>query len=393
MKAKIQRELMTQFLNRVQNPLKKADPVSSLVVLSAKKDDKEGDTLSAAVFTDTLLCVATLDASKEPTILSVEDEGTVAVDGNMLLKGSASLEFSDMLELEFEPRAGGTDDESDEVGSLKIQAGTEKLHLQCVDRVFSIDPGDAEEKMVVSGEDFVNYAGRVKIAAGKPNNDSAFSNVSIELDGDVTYVTTNGQQLAVATYTPIVANQGFSIILPYDALLLVSSMCSNDQDVRVSVANGKPVKALFTQKITYAMSEMGEATYRIISLADKFPNFKAHIDRLSFVSSCKVSVKSLKGACGSLDVFEQVRATMELDIDGGRLRFDKKTPNGRARRSLQITEADGDQLELDISSRHFAVAASSAIEDEIELKLSGSKSLGLLDLGGNTRMYFMPFVN
>jgi hypothetical protein len=56
-----------------------------------------------------------------------------------------------------------------------------------------------------------------------------------------------------------------------------------------------------------------------------------------------------------------------------------------------LLDADGDDMVVQVSSRHFKVAADKATEDDIDLFLSGKTSMAMLTLGGGVRMYFQPF--
>jgi DNA polymerase III sliding clamp (beta) subunit (PCNA family) len=255
----------------------------------------------------------------------------------------------------------------------------------------------------MAGDDFIKFCGKVGISAGRAAMSLEWANVEISMGGgngakQVKLVTTNGQQLTIAEFAPASGENDFLIILPYDTILAVTKMCSAEQDVSFSIGGGTPARALIEQPFVYAMTELGKATYRVIALSDRFPKFAKAIAKLSFIAGCKVEARTLKEICSTLVVFEQVRTRIAFskDDDGtmsGAMTFDKMAEEGSAKRIMPVSDVSGEELELDISSRHLAVAVKKAEDEVLDLKFSGKHSLGLLDLGGGVRMYFMPFKN
>jgi DNA polymerase III sliding clamp (beta) subunit (PCNA family) len=403
MKVKIQRALLEQLLNKVEKGLKAGDPIASLVVLSAEKDD-DGDVLRAAVSNENLLCSAEVDASKEKSIISIDEPGKAALSGDMLIDTVSSLQNFDTLDLEFDstPPVGGSDDDDDDgdddaTGTLIVKFGDEEVRLQCVSRTFNTKIEAGKEKAVVSGSKFIDYCDKVGISAGKPNQSTNWSNISMAMaeNGDgqkkVTFVTTNGQQLTVAEFEPDSSEDDFAVVLPYDIVTAVAKMCVPNQDVSVSVSDDSPPRIMFSQPISYAMTQMGTATYQVVALNDKFPPYEKVIDKLDFVSSCMINAKAFKEVCSTLAIFEIVRTAMDFSVGKREIKFNKSASSGSVKRSLSLDDADGDDMEVSISSRHFKVAGDKTNQDVITLHLSGKKSMGLLDIGDGVRMYFQPF--
>lgn len=401
MKVKIQRGLLEQLLNKVQKGLKAGDPIASLVVLSAEKDSGR-DVLRAAVSNENLLCSAELNASKEESILSVEEPGKAALSGEMLIETVASLQNFDILELEFDATppvkvSDDDDDVSDATGTLIIKFGDEEVRLQCVDRTFNTKIEDGDDKATVSGDKFIDYCDKVGISAGKANQNAAWANISMSMaengDGNkkVTFVTTNGQQLTVAEFSPDSSPEDFSVVLPYDVVATVMKMCVANQDVNISVSQDNPPRVMFSQSISYAMTEMGKATYQVVALNDKFPPYEDIIKKLDFISSCKMNTQAFKEVCSTLAIFERVRTTMDFSVGKREIKFNKSASNGSVKRALALDDADGEDMVIDISSRHLLVAAKAASQDAVDMFLSGKKSMGLLELGDGVRMYFQPF--
>ena len=136
---------------------------------------------------------------------------------------------------------------------------------------------------------------------------------------------------------------------------------------------------------------MGRSTYRLTCTNEKFPSWKKVVDRIDFVTTCKMDAKKFKGACETLNIFDQVRSTAEFSTDDGVSKLTKKTPGGSAHRTIPIEDVVGKSMDIELSSRHFEVASKAVVGDEIGVSLSGRKSIGMLNLGGGVRMYFVPF--
>jgi hypothetical protein len=427
MKFKIQRTLFQQFLARIQGGLKQNDPMASLIVLEAIKADG-GDSLVAAVSNDNLLCRAELDGSKDDSLLAIESAGKIAISGDSFSKVVESLARHDLLQLEFEPRqADGTDggdgdDETEESGTLIIQGGTEQVKLQCIDRVFDTSPDRGKAKTVLGGDLFAKNCVKVGISVGKASANVQYANIKISMkeisamvdgaDGEkverkshqVTFCTTNGQQLTIAEFEPESGVEAFSSILPYDTVLAVSRMCTAEQDVALFVYDGPPEQATFEQDILYATSEIGKATYRVIALSDRFPDYESSVGKLSFISSCQIEAQAIREICATLGVFEKVRTRLTLEVgeaetdeEGnevlprGEIKFDKVDEVGSAKREMSVSNVVGDDIVVDVSSRHLQVSIPHAEGETMDLSFSGKHGLGMLGLGGGARVYFQPF--
>ena len=221
----------------------------------------------------------------------------------------------------------------------------------------------------------------------------------------ITFCTTNGQQLTIAEFEPESGVEAFASILPYETVLSVSKMCTAEQDVSLVVSNGPPAQATFEQDILYATSEIGKATYRVIALSDRFPDYENSVGKLSFISSCQIDVQAAKEICATLGVFEKVRTRLTLEVepsegvdeDGneilsrGDIKFDKVDEVGSAKREMNVSNVVGEDIVVDLSSRHLQVSIPHAEGETMELSFSGKHGLGRLALGDGVCMYFQPF--
>jgi hypothetical protein len=220
----------------------------------------------------------------------------------------------------------------------------------------------------------------------------------------VTFCTTNGQQLTIAEFEPESGVDDFSSILPYDTVLAVSRMCTAEQDVALFVYDGPPEQATFEQDILYATSEIGKATYRVIALSDRFPDYESSVGKLSFISSCQIEAQAIREICATLGVFEKVRTRLTLEVgeaetdeEGnevlprGEIKFDKVDEVGSAKREMSVSNVVGDDIVVDVSSRHLQVSIPHAEGETMDLSFSGKHGLGMLGLGGGARVYFQPF--
>lgn len=402
MKATIHRSLLEELLNHVSGGLKSDDPISELIVLSTEKQTISQYWLSASVFNEHLCCSAKINGSKDKSLLDISEFGKVSVVGETLINAVKSLkECEQKLSLEFEPiKKESADNDEDEglAGTLKIKAGEDEIRLQCFERTFDTNTSNKLSVSTIKGSTLHRCCQKTGISAGKIIANDEWANVHISAsknNNEITLVTTNGQQLTIGKIAAEEIKEDFCAILPYEIMRCVTKMCDGDEDVEISLSTDKPTKTLFSKKILYAdISEIGMATYQISPITDKFPNFEKLLSRLSWVTTCKIDANILKSVCNSLDIFDQVRTFMSLTIKDnkiGELVFHKTVDKGTTKRKISVKDASGENIELNISSRHLQVAVGQASINEITMYLSGSKSMGKLDLGDGIAMFFQPF--
>lgn len=415
MKVEIFRNYLESGLGRVAAALDSSSEMGSLVGLKALKDG-----LYISVHSENLACQVKLDAKSDGSnIMKIVDEGSVSVNGKMLIDAIASLEGKSNLTIEFEPAPSGqeatqapatpaTDDAEVEeepkektVGLLSIRAERgkdfEEVSLSCVERKVTVTMPPLDAAIVIKGETLKDYYKKVGVSAGKANMAAELANISISgKDGSVTMVTTNGQQLSLAKFAADV-KKAASVLLPYDILSKAIGMLSGEDPVSIQLGDSKPVCAYVTQPFAFLQKENGETRYKITAISDAFPNFDRVLSKLNWIATCRINKAEMEQSIKSFDVFEQVRTRLELSKDRSEIGLRKVTDKGKAKRFVSVNDLaftkkeDEQDIEMDVSSRHLSLGISTALEDTVTLSLSGRSTMAKLDLGKGLEFYFQPF--
>lgn len=413
MKVEIFRNYLVAGLGRISAALDTSD-IGSLVGIKVEKDG-----LYLSVHSDNLACQVKLDAKSDgDNILKIVSEGNVSVNGKMLIDAISSLEGKSNLSIEFEPAPtdapvaapAETDDaETDEepkektIGQLSIKAERgkdfEEVSLSCVERKVNVAMPVPDPAIVIKGAMFKDYYKKVGVSAGKANMAAELANVSISAkDGVVTMVTTNGQQLSLAKFEAEVKKSA-SVLLPYDILAKAIGMLGGEESdtVAIQLSEGKPVCAFVSQPLRFLNKENGEARYKITSISDAFPNFDRVLSKLSWIATCRINKAEMEQSIKSFDVFEQVRTRLELSKERSEIGLRKVTDKGKAKRFVSVNDLvftkpeEAQDIEMDVSSRHLSLGISTALEDNVTLKMSGKSTMAKFDLGKGLEFYFQPF--
>jgi DNA polymerase III sliding clamp (beta) subunit (PCNA family) len=413
MKFEIFRNYLVAGLGRISAALDNSD-IGSLVGIKVEKDG-----LYLSVHSDNLACQVKLDAKSDgDNILKIINEGNASVPGKMLIDAISSLEGKSNLSIEFEPAPADaqvdvpvvdpddaeTDEEPKEktIGQLSIRAERgkdfEEVGLSCVERKVTVTMPSNDPAIVIKAAAFKDYYKKVGVSAGKANMAAELANVSISAkDGSVTMVTTNGQQLSLAKFEAEV-KKAASVLLPYDILAKAVGMLGGEEGDTVSIqlSEGKPVCAFVSQPLRFLNKENGEARYKITSISDAFPNFDRVLSKLSWIATCRINKAEMEQSIKSFDVFEQVRTRLELSKDRNEIGLRKVTDKGKAKRFVSVNDlvfpnGNPQDIDMDVSSRHLSLGISTAIEDNVTLKMSGKSTMAKFDLGKGLEFYFQPF--
>jgi DNA polymerase III sliding clamp (beta) subunit (PCNA family) len=414
MKIKTQRALLAQIVKTVSPALVKGDtPAEAGQYVILKVDEKE---LSVIVACDALTAKATIGSSMlEGEMLEITSGGKYAVNGSMLLHDLSTSAVNDSIVIDFKEQkatAKAKKQEEDELGEDADKAAvepesvgtlfikypgpkgeTDTTRLQCID--LPVDPKievDTSSRLTIKGSDFIQYVRQVGIAIGKANMNEDYSNVLIKTTGNmVEMVGTNGIQLSLAVFESVDSSKDLRMVLPYEKVAAIAKMIQPDRSVTIYLTEGQTRDAVFLQDVTYGEKVVGRAMFKIREKTDRFVQYEALIKSLSFISSCKVKRQQLKAACERLEGVTLAKTAMSFDPTKELIAFSKDEGSGGITTHVSIESAQGQKLDMNVSSRHLRVAADATTEEDIELKLSGAKSLGLMVLSPTFSMYFMPF--
>lgn len=418
MKISVQKSLLEQELKSICSVLTKGsilDP-GRYVVVQVDQDELRMFVARPDLQASVSICKSGL--------LEIQEPGECALDGNFLLK-MLEAATDDKLVLEFVPLTQGADDtlEDDDDSAppdqdqldvkkpsddkVQKKSGTltgsylsseEHFSVQTVlwSKACSLDVQGATIKS--SGRDFSDLVKRVGIAAGDNKLDSDHTNVFIRGKADcLDLVTKTTTQLAWAK-SPAEIQQECEIIVPYHLLKEAVGMLSGEALEASVVEKSDLPKSLYVrQQSLFGTQTVGYRTARICGTGIKFGSFESRLGQLDFARACKVQRSSLKKICDGLDVFQFVRTKVSYDPSKKKITFSKREAN-TVLKPLDVEDASGDPLDLDISSKHIKQAVSVCDEEQLKIEFSGKDSLvmvGVLDRENESysrfRCYFMPF--
>jgi len=410
MKFEIFRDYFELGLQRISAALDSNHELASLVGIKVTKD-----AVVMSVQGDNLACQVKLDAKEDgDKILKIKEPGSASVPGKMLIDAVSSLEGKASVSVEFEPitetaEKAEEDDDEKSSGLLSIQSIEKKpegVSLACVARDVNVKIPDPDPSLVMDSTNFKEYYKKVGVSAGKANMAAMYANVSITAEGDsVAMVTTNSQQISRSEFKADVKKK-LSALLPYEILAKAVGMLSSDPKDAVSLqlSDNQPVVAFLYQPLSFLKKANGEARYKVTSISDAFPNVERVLKKLNFMVWGRINRQAMEKVMKSFDLFDQVRTRMELSASNSEIGLYKDADKGKAKRYIPVadlTYEEGEQdLEMDISSRHLSQGISSAMGDDIILRLSGASTMAKLELGaiqedgkseGSLDLYFQPF--
>ncbi len=367
-----------------------------------------GTKLSAIVARQDFAAIATIDASyMQEEMLTIAAEGSFVVDGRALADDFDTADNADVVTIEHKvltsketaktPDADPENPAPERTGALCIsrpapKGMSELTKLHTVGISINPEVGIAPNaKITLHAAEFSKHLKAVGMSVGKVTMSLDYSNVLIKVKGDIVeMVTTNGQQLTKATFPAIDCDKDVQVLLPYDQVLTIMKMCDDKRKITITVGKGAPQTVVISQEIEYGDKVVGECTFRLREPACKFVNYEPLIEKLSFVSGCKIRTQDLKAICHKIRM-EPVKAATVFDPEKEVIGLAKKSPTVDKSVVLPVTSATGPRMELDLSSGHLAASADVCPVDEIELKFSGPKSLECMVLGPNLTTYFQPF--
>lgn len=375
----------------------------------------EKGSVSFTIQREDIVVRATLDMAKivDPKLLTISKEGFAVVNGTsnakIVLKNHSQLpihiKFDEKKKTAKAADGQPADEIFDDSGTMiygiigdtgkKWRASLQSLHVPDCD--LAIDVG--EIKAVISGKDLQNYAKFVGAYGGKVSASTRWSDALVRLHKDengkdqMQFVTTNGQQIGIAMFSPVASHGEFKSVITADALQDVSKYINPELDVAVHVKAGTPSTLSFVQRLTYGNGEVGSIIVRVPTSADKFYNFEGPTSRLNTATTIKLKAQALKNACDMLDVIDRVKTKTNVDVAAKQVSFHKEGEEGVIDDlSMSLVSASGNPIELDLSSRHLCMMADQAKEsDEVTIHLSGRTSMALTILDDNRRVYFAPF--
>lgn len=404
MKFSIQNALLGQMMKRISPVLVKAKDPSDLgqyIVITATKDS-----VSMMVSRQDVVVKATVDAGD---LVKVFEPGTCTVNGEKISRMPSLVKVSDKITLETKASSGGQAPAADgeeaspvnEAGQLIAtypgHKGDEFFEFPYVDLSISGKIEVAEDTVAeVSGKDFISYIKQVGIAVGESTMSDKFTNVLFRVGGErIDLATTNGQQLAWAKFRPERKSKDFMCVVSYDGLLTLSKTSESDHAVSVFLSAGEPRALVTKQAIRFGGNPVGVVQARIPSTSDSFVQFEKKLESLSFRHQCKIKRQQAKECFDKACLYDKSRSTVAFDKENELITVRKTDAKGRALATLPISAAQGENLELDLSSRHILVGIDASSSEELELKFSGKKSMAVLQLeaseNASVQMYFMPF--
>lgn len=377
----------------------------------------ESDSVSVSVIREDLIARATVESKKvaDPQLLNLIGPGFVVVNGGansqFVLKSHSQAAISAKFEAKKATKVAAKTDDSDtdevleEIGvfSYRLVGATNKkwkLGLQCVNLPecdVAVDLGD--KKAEISGPDLQKYAKFVGAYGGKGTMSTNWSNALLSMKGDtVEFVTTNGQQIGVARFRPTQSGSNFEAIISCDAFAEAVKMMSDESPVSIYVKSGSPAFVSFVQRLTFGNGDVGSLVVRVPTSADKFHNFRGPIEKLLFKSIIKAKTQQLRNICDMLDcIGSRVKTKAVLDIAKMQVAFFKQGEEGFIEAEEEglalplIDGSKGDNVELDLSSRHLRLMADQTEKEDLMVEFSGKTTMGRATLDDNRMVYFIPF--
>ncbi len=408
MKVTCPNDLVTRLVKSVSEANQKGSSPADISQYTAL-EASEGK-LSAIVTREDFAAIATVYASKvEGGLLKIEADGRHTVDGGELLHEFVTARPEDTVTIEYKKLAAQpkkTDDEADPEAATVETVGTVSVSrpaikgLTEVSKMYSVGlvvkPSfefTPDVKITVSAAEFAKHLKQVGISVGKATMSLDYSNLMVKVKGDdVEMVTTNGQQLTLATFKAIDAQKNVEFLLQYDQVVSVMKALDPTRSVYINIMKqpNAPQVVVFSQDVLFGGVAVGECMFRLREPACKFVSYEPLIKSLSFIASCKIKKTDLKFICGRLPD-SVIKTSTVFDPEKELIAFSK---TGSAREKnvyMPVTAVTGSRMELDISSGHVAAAVDACEGDEIELRMSGPKSLESMVLGPNLTTWFQPF--
>lgn len=408
MKITVQRPILAKVVDGVKGLVSKASRYGKYTTLRA--DDVAG-TITCSVAADEVAGKCVIDQKKvaDPNLLNISESGVAVIDGERHVKtivedetpGSIVVTFKSKKVVKATPTPeddltgeGETEEQDDENGTLSFEfPDDEKIGLQSVDVNCEPVIEVGKDKVVLKGSDFQKYVKFIKEYSGKSSMNTKWANTQVTVLGTkVTMVVTNGYQLAFAEFEAEKTIEDVSITVPTDMLAAMANLANPEGSITLAIKEGTPGYLVMSQDITFASQVIGSAMFRINLSSNKFVNFTKVISALNFKSTCKANIQSLRRACRRCDIVEKVRSKAKLEVGKKVLHLFKQEDEALADGiKVQLMEATGDDMDMEISSRHIEVPAGQCEKDSLEIKFSGPKSMVLVVLDENRSVYFPPF--
>lgn len=403
MEFEVQRSLFAYFLQRLTGAVTKSnDPKDTGRYIVLKTTDGK---LSATVSCDDVLANVSLDSGLFPNsdLLCIKGSGTYAVNGSQLIdlicesnvNGTVKIKFEDNAEME--PPEDEDEDSLPGVGALKIDMlGLSEKHettwLQCVSlpapSAFDVDE---KSKISVNTEEFVKTIEKVGTAAGKSNQNIEYGHVLLRtVKGSLDLVTLDGHKVA---WAKIGTDSSGKIkgLAPYDRSLAIAKTFVGE-DLSIYKPSDGPEGIVFSQSLTYGEVPVGRSVYRTLAVSENFPNFEQIIKNLDFRFGCKFKTQHLQYLAKRLSLFETVKTKLIFDPVAKTITFEKDEAAARAKDYiLPLIDAEGQKLEMYISSRFLKSGVAHCENEEMEIKFSGQKTLMVMNLAKNLKLFLQPF--
>jgi DNA polymerase III sliding clamp (beta) subunit (PCNA family) len=416
MKVTCHNDLLTKLVNRVSGANQKGSSpadVSQYITLSAS-----GGNLSASVARDDFAVFAHLESGRLNDSLTIVQDGKYVLNGEAVVHDLNTSTTNDVVTLEHkkddvrnivqEPKDGDAPPAPKNNGCLYLSRPGPKKNTVDLTKFYTVDLNlnidmefKAEKKITVQCDVFAKALKQVGISVGKATMQLDYSNILVKVVGPdkVQMVTTNGQQLTVSTIDAVDADEGASVILPYDKVVAITKMCDEKRTLTIHIVKGSPRTVFFSQYIMYGQdgdskeNAVGECKFRLREPACKFANYEPLIKSLSFVAKCKAQTQVIRALCSRIYMADTVKTATVFDPESEVIALSKKSPTVDKTVNLPIVDAEGSRMELDLSSNHLAAAAGACEDSTIEFAFSGPKSLECMRLGPNLVTYFQPFRN
>lgn len=410
MKFSIHRTLFSSFLNRLGGAVLKsnapADP-GRYITLKTEKGK-----LSGTVAREDSMANVTLDQAliNDKDILDIESDGSCAVIGMDLISlvcntgvdGIVRVEYDKSVKLDVEESEEDEDDEDEGPKPPQLQGAlminqdglTGKLELY---RLVGNKLPDykaigvnGSASVAVSGAEFIKAIEKLGLAAGKATQNVGYGHMLFtSSNGQLDMVTMNGYQLCWARV--VVTGSDLKALAPYDLTLADAKTFDPDYDVRISKPDDGPQGVLLSQDVCRNGNAVGLSNYRLFATSSKFADFQSILKNADFKYSCKVKKHYLEHVAKVLSVFDQVKTSVCFDPKKELITFSKTESRGAIEGlEVPITDCKGDKLELFLSSRFIKEAVSQA-DDEIEIKFSGKRTIAMMGLAQNVKLFLQPF--